>query len=389
MSALRPLLAAFAAVVSMTVPSAVPAQAAAETGGTPRLDHVFVIVLENEGAAQTFSADGPRYLATRLPSMGAFVPGYHAVGHLSLGNYLAMISGQAPNPATQADCPFFSDFLPGTPAAGGQVTGSGCVYPASVPTIADQLEAKGLRWRGYMEDMAAGAPGEPTACRHPAIGAVDGSQRAEPGDQYATRHDPFVYFHSIIDDGASCERHVVDYSQLRADLKRPATTPAYSFISPNLCHDGHDEPCVDGAPGGLVSAGRFLSRAVPAILHSPAFDRRSLLVVTFDEAEAAGSEADSSACCGQLPGPNTANPGFLYPGPGGGRTGAVLVSPCIEPGTLTRRAYNHYSLLRSIEDGFGLDHLGYAAQPGLRPFGRDVFTGRGCTRKPRDAAPGR
>jgi hypothetical protein len=46
------------------------------------------------------------------------------------------------------------------------------------------------------------------------------------------------------------------------------------------------------------------------------------------------------------------------------------------PGTLTQTAYNHYSLLRSIEDIYGLPHLGYAQLPGVTPLGQDVFT---CT----------
>jgi hypothetical protein len=64
-------------------------------------------------------------------------------------------------------------------------------------------------------------------------------------------------------------------------------------------------------------------------------------------------------------------------GPGGGRTGAVVLSPFVAPGTVSDQPYNHYSLLRTMEDFFGLKHLGYAGQKGLAPFGRDVFTGVG------------
>ena len=60
-------------------------------------------------------------------------------------------------------------------------------------------------------------------------------------------------------------------------------------------------------------------------------------------------------------------------GPGGGRIGAVLVSPLIKPGTVSKTPYNHYALLKSIEDVFGLAHLGYAGQKGLKSFGRDIF----------------
>jgi hypothetical protein len=62
-------------------------------------------------------------------------------------------------------------------------------------------------------------------------------------------------------------------------------------------------------------------------------------------------------------------------GPGGGRVGAVLLSPFIKPGTVTTADYNHYSMLRTIEDIFGLSHLGDAAMPQVKPFGADIFTG--------------
>ncbi len=362
-----------------------PATAAPSSAGqeTPRFNHVFVIVLENEDANQIYGPDAPPYLARTLPAKGAYVPNYYATGHLSLDNYISMVSGQAPNLQTQADCRTFSDFLPGTPTVDGQVLGSGCVYPRAVRTIADQLRSKGRNWSGYMEDMASKAPAEPATCRHPAIGAVDDTQSAEVGDQYATRHNPFMYFHSIIDNQAMCDAHVVDYSHLAGDLQSRKATPAFSFITPNLCHDGHDEPCVNGEPGGLVSANHFLKMTVPGILKSPAFGRRGLLIVTFDEAEGAGATADASACCGEQPGPNISNPGFLLEGPGGGRVGAVMLSPCIKPGTTSGADYNHYSLLRSLEDGFGLGHLGYAAQTGLAPFGSDIFTRPDCGEKMR------
>jgi hypothetical protein len=107
------------------------------------------------------------------------------------------------------------------------------------------------------------------------------------------------------------------------------------------------------------------------IQSSAAYRRDGLLVIAFDEAA-----NDSSACCGEQSGPNTPAPGGQSGGPGGGRTGAVMLSPFIAPGTVSDHSYNHYSLLRSIEDSFGLAHLGYAAGPGLRPFGSDIFTRR-------------
>ena len=339
---------------------------------TPPVGHVFVIVLENEDAGTTFAPGSPApYLATTLRRQGAFVPGYYGIGHNSLDNYLAMVSGQAPTLATQADCPLFTDVTPALPAPDGQVAGQGCVYPATVKTVADQLEAKRLSWKGYMEDMGADPVRDgATTCAHPAIGTPDRTQQASAVDQYATRHNPFVYFHSVIDRSACAARDVA-LARLAPDLASVATTPNLSFITPDLCHDGHDATCADGGPGGLPAADAFLRTWVPRITASPAFRRDGVLVITFDEA---GS--DSTACCNEQPGPNTPAPGGQSAGPGGGRTGAVLLSPLIRPGTTTSVQYNHYSLLRSIEDAFGLAHLGYAAAPGLRSFGTDVFTAR-------------
>ena len=370
----RPGLGLILALAVGLLVLALPAIAQARSG-LPHIRHVFIVVLENENADQTFGPQSPApYLSKTLPSEGLFMPNYFATGHLSLDNYISLVSGQAPNPQTQADCQFFSDFQPGTPTADGQVIGSGCVYPSpEVQTIADQLDETGQSWKGYMEDMG-------TPCRHPALNSRDDTQSAEVGDQYATRHNPFVYFHSII-DSPTCAANDVDLSELGNDLKREGTTANYNFITPNLCNDGHDEPCVDGQPGGLVQADGWLKDNLAPIFHSPAYKRHGLVIVTFDEAEASGGEADASACCNEQPGPNTPNPGALTQGPGGGRIGAVMLSPCISPGSTTDDDYNHYSLLRSVEDNFGLPHLGYAGQEGLQPFDTKVLNRPDCQEK--------
>jgi hypothetical protein len=179
------------------------------------------------------------------------------------------------------------------------------------------------------------------------------------------------------------------------DLRRLGTSPNYSFITPDLCNDGHDEPCENGQAGGMKQANSFLRRWIPRILRSKAFRDRGLLIVTFDEAEGGESpDDDGSACCDEPTGPNTPFPGALTGGPGGGRIGAVMVSPCIRPKTVTLDAYNHYSMLRSIENNFGLLHLGYAGQQGLDAFGADILNRRACGERirlrvrPRHPSPG-
>ncbi len=337
----------------------------------PPVGHVFVINLENEDAEVTFGAGtAAPYLAKTLRSQGNLLPNYYGIGHNSLDNYIAQISGQGPNIQTQADCPFFTDFtaLPVT-AANGQAIGQGCVYPSNVMTIADQLAAARKSWRAYLEDMGNTPSREASRCGHPAIGAIDNTQSATATDQYATRHNPFVYFHSLLDSGA-CAANDVPLTELPKDLKSIATTRSLSYLTPNLCNDGHDAPCKNGQPGGLTSADAWLKTWVPRILASPAFKKDGLLVVTFDESE--GADGDSTACCGEGPEPNTPLPGIT--GLGGGRVGAVVVSRFVKPGSTTTTSYNHYSLLASLEDLMHLPHLGFAGQAGLPRFGKDVYT---------------
>jgi hypothetical protein len=334
----------------------------------PPIKHVFIIVLENEGFDSTFAATTrATYLADTLTKQGALLKQYFGIGHFSLDNYIAMVSGMAATQQTQIDCPRYVDFVQTGSARDGQLVGAGCVYPSKVKTIANQLEDKHLTWHGYMEDMGKDSTRESSTCGHPPIGNVDSTEWASPVDQYATKHNPFMYFHAVI-DSRSCKTNVVALPALEHDLASAATTPNFSFITPNLCHDGHDHPCANGEPGGLESANLFLKHWVPIITASPAFRDDGLLIITFDEA----LSLDRTFCCGQVAGPNArvAADGFY----GGGRIGAVLLSPFIKPGTVSDEPYNHYSLLKSIEDIFGLGHLGYA-QPAFVPtFGPDVFT---------------
>ena len=328
--------------------------------GSRAIGHVFVINLENKDYATTWGTASPaKFLNATLVPKGKLLTQYYGIGHASLDNYIAQISGQAPNPATQGDCLTYTEFAAKGAGAYGQALGKGCVFPKSVKTIADQLAAVGKTWRAYMEDMG-------TPCRHPGFGSGDTTVGPKPGDMYATRHNPFVYFHTIIDSPA-CAKNVVDYKLLATDLKSVATTPNLVYITPNVCHDGHDAPCVDGRPGGLVSADRFLATEVPKILASPAYKADGMLVITFDEAEI----ASSAGCCHTPKSPNVDKPGLG--GPGGGLIGTLLLSTQVAPATTDATPYNHYALLCSIEDIFGLTHLGFAGAPGLTCFGNDVY----------------
>jgi hypothetical protein len=322
---------------------------------------------------------------------------YYGTGHASLDNYIAMISGQAATGETRNDCQTYADFDFNGVTPDGQAIGHGCVYPASIKTLPDQLNAVGKTWRAYMGDMGNDSNRESATCGHPVLDTLDHTQIAEApsaavplGDQYASRHNPFVYFHSII-DSPQCDAGVVNLNQLSADLKSASATPNFVFVTPNLCDDGHDGPCVNGQPGGLVSADAFLQKWIPQIMASAAYKQGGLIVITFDEGGLQISRDQNGGlvvsgpglfCCNEQPGPNLdpfpqttvipppAGPVTLtFQSYGGERTGAVLLSPFIESGTVSYTPFNHYSLLKTLEDIFETDeHLGYAAQPGLLGF---------------------
>jgi hypothetical protein len=389
--------------------------------GAQRVKHVFVITLENKNYADTFgtSTQNPYMIGTLKP-MGAILNQYYGTGHVSLDNYIAMMSGQPDTLQTMADCQSYNDLKLSTITSDGVVAGTGCVYPASVKALPDQLVAKNLSWKGYMEDMGNDPTREAAACGHPALNAIDLTQTPEApstavplGDQYATRHDPFMYFHSII-DSPSCATNVVPLTKLDADLASVATTPNFVFITPNLCHDGHDgdgtgaagKGCVNGEPGGLTSIDAFLKTLVPKILASAAYKQDGMIIINFDESSpltgttttttdpatgktvTLGVSTNGMTCCNQQMGPNITSPitvsiplsatslfNLQFASFGGDQTGALVISQFVKPGTVSNTPYNHYSLLKSLEDIFQTgSYLGYANQPGLVAFGSDVYT---------------
>jgi phosphatidylinositol-3-phosphatase len=361
----------------------------------PAIKHVWVIMLENENFNYTFGKSGKKYapfLAKTLPSKGALLTQYYGIGHDSLDNYTAAISGQNSNYQLGQDCGTFWPF----DQFGGenfdkwtkyrQLSGEGCVFPKYVKTLPQQLQSHHKSWRAYMQDMGNIPHRDGTvktkngpACGHPKLGGTDFTDSTGPkNDSYATRHDPFMYFESIIGNKKLCDSHVLSLRPLKKDLKKVSTTPDYSFISPNTCTDGHDWPkCQDGSPGRLPRVNAFLKTWVTKIMASPAYRKNGMILIATDES---GSDENATACCGEVSSlgyddpshPNMNEPG-LY-GPGGGNVGAIVLSPFVKGGTVTAEPYNHFSQLKSIEDIFGLGHLGDAQQPQVKAFGPDIYT---------------
>jgi hypothetical protein len=257
---------------------------------------IAVIVMENEEYGNIIGSASTPYINGLARRFGLATESF-AIAHPSLPNYLALTSGSTQGISSDCtDC---------------HVTARG---------LADQLQAGGVSWRAYMEDL-------PQPC-------FTGSDAGN----YAKKHDPFVYFTSVTGNPSACA-HVVPLNRLAAD-EGAGALPAFGWITPNLCHDLHD---CDPATGD-----RFLSRTVPSLLS--ALGPRGLLFLTFDEG------SSDNGCCRLASGGHIAT---IVAG-AGARAHARLGTPV-----------DHYSILQAIEDLLGLPRLAGAAcacTPSLQPL---------------------
>ncbi len=250
------------------------------TPGASTIQHVFVVVMENHGYDQVWNTSSSPYI-TSLGNSNARATNYHAQTHPSLPNYMDLYGGS--NYGITTDC---------NPSSSCHV---------SAVNLADNLEAKGLTWKGYMESM-------PSPCFLNSSG------------DYTPRHNPFVYFDDIRNNPARCTGHDVPYTNLAADLTSAATTPNFAFITPNLCNDMHN--C------SVATGDSWLMSNLPGILNSPACTvDKCLLILTWDEDDRGQNNQVLTIFAGSA-------------AKAGGVTSAV--------------SYTHFSALRTVEDIFGL-----------------------------------
>ncbi len=302
-----------------TTPASTPAATSSP------VKHVFVIALTTDSYRAAFGPGSvAHYLNGTLRRRGTLLSGYRTLGDTELPDYLAMISGQAPNADTRSDCAIYSEFssLAKTESS-GQVNGPGCVYPDTALTVADQVTAAGKQWKAYLADMGS------STCVHADSNAADAAPPTGAGSDYATRHNPFIYFHSLLDLGG-CSSNDVGIQHLAGALRAAKRTPTYAYIAPGLCDEPSATSCADGAPGGLAGEDAFLKRWVPEILASQAYKQDGVLMIVFAD----GKPATDASAARQAP----------------VRTGALILSPLAAKGRTLSAAYSPYSVLRTIED---------------------------------------
>jgi len=255
--------------------------------------------MENEEYGEALADRDAGYLRLLARRYGVATQSY-AIAHPSLPNYLALTSGSTHG--ITSDC-------------------TECGVAAT--NIVDQLEAAGISWGAYLEEL-------PRPCF---AGAGSGG--------YARKHDPFVYYADVARSPRRCA-HLQAFPAL-AQALRAGALPAFVWITPNLCDDGHD--CA------AASWNAFLARTVPPLLHE--LGPHGFLVLTWDEG------SSDAGCCGAAH---------------GGHILTLVAGPDVAAGARDDSPIDHYGVLASVEHALGLAPLAGAADPragSLAPLFRD------------------
>ena len=264
------------------------AQAPCGRGGSAaQYSRVIWIWMENRSYSQVL---GPTGQATRLKSYASkcsVATAYYAIRHPSLPNYLAAVSGSTGG--VTSDC-------------------SPAVCPQSRTTIFRQLTSRGRQWRTFAESMQS-------RC-----------DRASYG-RYAARHNPAVYWPGIRSSCLTSDVPMGGASGRFAGALQNRALKAFTFITPNLCHDGHD--C------STSTADSWLGTWLDRIVASPTYAAdHTAVFVTWDENDGSATN----------------------------RVATVVIAPSVTPGTRDTTHHTHYSLLRTAEELLELPLLGNAAK---------------------------
>ena len=319
-------LAALAVLAAALVLSAATSAAPQKRGDVKNYQHVFIIMMENTGYSHLIGNSNAPWINDAAARYG-LATNYTGVSHPSQPNYIAATSGSTQGVVDDTD------------------------QTRDVTNIVDQLESHGKTWKAYMQSYALCGSKTDSAC----------------GNQlYERKHNPFITYDDVRTNSARLAK-VVDFSQFATDLAS-GTVPNYSWISPDQCHDMHgrggppSDPCSFGNENKLIQAGdSFLSDTVGAIQSSSAWDGNSVIFITWDESDF--PFGDVSGCCDAVP--------------GGGHVVTLVISHSDHLARSSAVAYNHYSMLRTIEDGWRLGCLDFTCDTANVPAMTDLVGPKG------------
>ncbi len=317
--------------IGMMVPLAASAHTNASNGKLKNFQHVFIIMMENTSYSSLIGNPNAPWINMAAKTYG-LATNYTGVSHPSQPNYIAATSG----------------------ALNGVVNDNSITI--DVPNIVDQIEGSGRTWKAYMQSIFAG-------------GNTDKLANSAGNQLYERKHNPFVSYLDVQSNPARMA-NVVDLSQLKIDLANKSV-PDYSWISPDQCNDMHgrggggpSDPCDFSNVQGLIATGdTFLKNTVGAIMNSQAFNGNSVIFITWDESDFPFS--DTSGCCDAVP------------NAGGGHVVMLTISNSSHKPRTSNVAYNHYSMLSTIEGGWSLGCLAFTCDTANVPTMSDLVGPQG------------
>ena len=302
--------------LALLTPRALDAQEKENRSTLKNFQHVFIIMMENTSYTSLIGNSKAPFINFAASTYGS-ATNYTGVTHPSQPNYIAATSGSTNGVANDND------------------------ITIDVKNIVDQLEAHGKTWKAYMQSLSLCTTKLDHAC----------------GNQlYERKHNSFVSYLDV-QSNAGRMANIVDFSEFATDLAN-GKVPDFSWISPDQCNDMHgragpsSDPCNFGDVQGLIATGdAFVSDAVSAIMNSSAWTGNSVIFITWDESDFTGSGfqgfGDDSGCCDATT------------GQGGGHVVMLTISHSDHAARISNVAYNHFSMLATIEDGWDLGCLAF------------------------------
>ncbi len=309
----------------------------------PRYDHIVEIMMENQSYTDIIGNS----LAPNINNLAnkyGLATEYFGVTHPSEPNYVASIGGDYFG--IQDDNPFYC-----TPASTDpNCSGTTVDHTVSAPNLATQLTDAGKTWKGYFQNLPYVDPGHVVSSGPTANGPYTFKWPSNSNALYASKHNPFINFTATQGDLSS----MVPDNQLAVDLAT-GSLPNYSLVVPDQCHDMHGTGGCSSTNGLIAAGDRYVGTTVQEIMASPTWRHgNNAIVVTWDEDDFSDSGKTGTGCCGF--------------DPGGGHVATVVITNHSDGHVADSTPANHYSLLKTMEQAFGLPCIAHACDASVQPL---------------------
>lgn len=339
--------AALAGIAWMLAPGVSSASAGHQSHGIPRYNHIIEIMMENTSFS-TIIGNTSAPNINGLASTYGLATDYFGVTHPSEPNYVANVGGSFFG--IQDDNQFYC--TPALASTDPTCAGTTVNHTVSAPNLATQLVAAGKTWKGYFQNLPP-IPSSGVVMTGPSANGPYAFKWPSNSDAlYASKHNPFVNFTGTQGDLAN----MVPDTQLGTDLAT-GRLPNFSFVVPDQCHDMHGIGACSGENELIATGDQYVGQLVDMIRHSDVWQHgRNAIVITWDEDDFSDQGQQGTGCCGS--------------NVGGGHVVTIVITNFSHQHVVDNTPSNHYSLLLSLEQAFGLPCIANAcdAADGVVPM---------------------